>query len=319
MAGSYLGEIARADLDSLAAEDCYDLQTAEYFRRRDIEAEAARVARTAGRKAKPVEDEQDEESELDELEAELEAYELQRSQGPALLTGPKSSEPQQPIRMALAALTDQDEIERRMDELAYLANLLMAGTVRDGERILETPAAEIAMATCNLGASYLLWIEFGDDASVAAFTQQLGGDAGIVRLFRVGWHLLSRVPVQVVSRLQRLLADPALRADLAQRPMVLSELDALLGDDELSNQIRAGQFVDARDTLRLLTILLEPTAVSVLCALVDATPRLSNALEATPGSWDEQYETARDIDSMADLMQVDGFLKSLSMQIRANH
>jgi hypothetical protein len=189
--------------------------------------------------------------------------------------------------------------------------------VRDGERIPEPQAAEIAMATCNLGASYLLWIEFGDDADVAAFTRLLGAEPGMVRLFRIGWQLLSRVPVQVVSRLQRLLAEPDIRSHLVQRPMVLSELDALLTGDELMQQIQAAQFVDARDTLRLLTILLEPTAVSVLCGLVDATPRLSSALEAKPGSWDEQYETSRNIDSMADLMQIDGFLKSLSGQIRA--
>jgi hypothetical protein len=321
MAGTFLRQISRADLDALAAEDTYDLQSADYFRRRDQEARAAQEARDAqaARRRRSQSDELDEEEELDALEAELEAFEQQQHAQPALLTGPQRDSKQQPIRTALGAMEDQVALDARMDEMVYLANLLIAGSERDGERILEAQAAEIAMATCNLGGSYLLWIEFGDDSSASAFSELLAEEPGMVRLFRIGWHLLSRVPIQVVTRLQRLIADPDIRQALAARPMVLAEVEALLADDDLLTQVSAQQFTDARDTVRLLTILLEPQAVQGLSALIDATPRLSNALEIPAGRWHEVHQSSRNIDSMADLMQIDGFLKSLSDQIRSGH
>jgi|GEM_PF-4113429 len=319
MAGAFLQQVAAADLDTLAVETAYDLQTSEYFRRREVETrteEQRRYEKQARKSSRSHIDEPDEDRELDELEAELEAFERQQSPGPALLTGPDATRSRQAVRLALAALSDQGLVQARMDELAYLSNLLMAGTARDGERIPEKQAAEIAMATCNLGGSYLLWVEFGDDDDTSAFTRLLDGEPGMVRLFRIGWHLLARIPFQVLGRLQRLMADPETRAGLAARPMVRDEVDALLAEEELPAQVRRGDFDDARETLRLLTILLEPRAVVGLCALMDATPALSDALEAESHAWDERISKVRNLDSMADLMLVDGFLKSLSEQFR---
>ena len=68
----------------------------------------------------------------------------------------------------------------------------------------------------------------------------------------------------------------------------------------------------------LQTDLLEPGAVVALCELVDSTPRLARSLEegARTGVWDQGLTTARNIDSMTDLMTIDGFLKSLAEQFR---
>lgn len=325
MAGSFLRSTAASDLDVLADDDTYDLQTSEYFRRREVEAAAAQRAQAEKREARTEDADEDsevasDERELDELEAELEAYELQHTASPRLLAGPDDVRARQPVRAALSELQGDDEVfAQRTDELAYLANLVMAGASRAGERIGETAAAELVMATCNLGGSYLLWIEFGDDADVSGYQELLAAEAGLVRLFRVGWHLLARVPVQAVSRLQKLIADPDIRAVLADRPMILGEVDALVADNELLAQVRAERFEDAKETVRLLTILLEPEAVLALCELVDSTPKLAHSIEqpVPVGEWDEQTQTLRDIDSMADLMAIDGFLKSLSRQFRA--
>jgi hypothetical protein len=320
LAGSFLRRAAAADLDVLAEEDSYDLQTSEYFRRRDVERSASEEEAAAA-EASAEADDVDMDEELDTLEAELEAYELQQAAAPRLLAGPDDVRARQPIRTALSELQrDDDALQQRLDELAYLANLLMAGALRDGERIAEAVAAEIAMATCNLGGSYLLWIEFGDEGDVAGYQEVLATEAGLIRLFRIGWHLLSRVPLQTVGRIQRLMADADIRADLASRPMVLEEVDALISDGELLEQVRNQDYDGAKETVRLLTILLEPGAVVALCELVDSTPRLARSLEegARTGAWDQTFTTARDIDSMTDLMAIDGFLKSLSEQFRGS-
>ena len=320
LAGSFLRRAAGADLDALADEDSYDLQTSEYFRRRDSERAASEEEAAAAEASAEAQD-GDMDEELDALEAELEAYEQQQAAAPRLLAGPENVRARQPIRTALSELQpDDDALQQRLDELAYLANLLMAGALRNGERIAEAVAAEIAMATCNLGGSYLLWIEFGDEGDVSGYQEVLATDAGLVRLFRIGWHLLSRVPLQTVGRLQRLIADADIRAGLASRPMVLEEVDALISDGELLEQVRNHDYDEAKETVRLLTILLEPGAVVALCELVDSTPRLARSLEegARTGVWDQGLTTARNIDSMTDLMTIDGFLKSLAEQFRGS-
>jgi hypothetical protein len=319
MAGTFLRSTAATELDLLAAEEQYDLATSEYFRRREVEAEAAERAEAEMRSAASDDADMDDELELDELEAELEAYELAASAPPKLLAAPEAVQARQPIRDALRELQSGEvRFEQYGEELAYLANLLMAGTSRDGEYITETQAAEIVMACCNLGGSYLLWIEFGDDGDVAGYVDLLAAESGLIRLFRVGWHLLARVPVQTVTRLERLIGDPTIREALAQRPMVLGEVEALLADNELLEQVRTEKFADARETVRLLTILLEPGTVHALCELVDATPRLSSEIEAPSAGaeFDARNARSRNIDSMADLMSIDGFLKSLTERMR---
>ncbi len=323
MAGTFLRSTAATELDTLAAEDSYDLATSEYFRRRVAEAQAA--ARAESEKRSAAEEsgsDEDDELELDALEAELEAYELAAAAPPKLLAAPDAVQARQPIRDALRELQSNEErFEQYGEELAYLANLVMAGTSRDGEFIGETVAAEIVMASCNLGGSYLLWIEFGDDGDVSGYVDLLAAESGLIRLFRVGWHLLARVPIQTVTRLGKLIGDPTIRHELAQRPMVLGEVEALLADNELLEQVRSENFADARETVRLLTILLEPGTVHALCELVDATSRLSSEIEqpSAGAEFDARTAKSRNIDSMGDLMSIDGFLKSLTERVRKGH
>jgi hypothetical protein len=319
MAGTFLRSTAATELDLLAAEEQYDLSTSEYFRRHQAEAQAVERAEAEKRAASSDDVDLDDELELDELEAELEAYELAAAEPPKLLAAPAEVQARQPIRDALRELQGSEErFEQYGEELAYLANLVMAGTSRDGEYLSEAQAAEIVMASCNLGGSYLLWIEFGDDEDITGYMDLLAAESGLIRLFRVGWHLLARVPLQTVTRLGRLIDDSATREALAQRPMVLGEVEALLSDNQLLEQVRGEQFADARETVGLLTILLEPGTVHALCELVDATPRLSSEIERpSPGAeFDVSTAKARNIDSMADLMSIDGFLKSLAERIR---
>jgi len=68
-----------------------------------------------------------------------------------------------------------------MEELAYLANVLIAGHGIDGRRYRLFEAAETAMAVCNLGLRHLL--EAGEDAD------RIVREESAVKLFRVGWHL----------------------------------------------------------------------------------------------------------------------------------
>jgi hypothetical protein len=87
---------------------------------------------------------------------------------------------------------DPARYARRMEELAYLANVLIAGHGVDGRRYRPFEAAEAAVAVCNLGLEHLLGETggAGDDAERRA--ARLVGEESAVKLFRVGWHLKGR-------------------------------------------------------------------------------------------------------------------------------
>ena len=67
-----------------------------------------------------------------------------------------------------------------MEELGYLANVLVAGGTYQGRAYRPVEAAEVVLATCNRGLAHL-----AGDASPETIITQHGADA----LFRIGWRL----------------------------------------------------------------------------------------------------------------------------------
>ncbi len=333
MAGSFLRRLLTADVDELGAETDYDLQTQEYFRRRvALKAHAERAA-AAGSVSDDGSEEDDPddagddqasaadpvaERELASLEAELKSYERAQMRPAALLTGPETAAVQAAdwVRVALGRLQNRPAVfDARMDELTYLSNLIMEGTDSGGERLESAEAANLVVATCNLGAGHDLWLENEAD-EVAAVERMLEAAPGLVRLFRIGWHLLSNLPGQAAARLKALFADPAVRATLAEKPWVLSEVDGLLGNPDFETVVERREFDDAQETLKILGIGLEPEAVVVLCVLTDGVPRFARLLEQKPPEGAVMTYASRFIATMSDLLTIHRFLDELERQVR---
>jgi hypothetical protein len=76
---------------------------------------------------------------------------------------------------------------QRVEELAFLVNVLVAGCPLRGERFTTSEAAEAALATCNLGLEALL----GAEATPERGAARLANEA-LDRSFRAGWRLLHR-------------------------------------------------------------------------------------------------------------------------------
>jgi hypothetical protein len=324
-AGAFLRGLARADVDVLAGETEYDLQTREYFRRRYLLRERSTNADESGTGGEEVSDDEsaDEVVQADpvafgKLEAELAAWERAQHQPTALLTGPEDGSVAESdwIRLALSGLQGvPEQFDRRMDELTYLANLLMVGVEYAGERMESRPAARLALATCNLGASHELWLAEAEDP-VETVRAMLMTEPGLVRLFRVGWHLLANLPMETASGLTKLFADEVIREHLAAKPWVLKEVDALLGNPSFEETVAGRDFEDARETLKILGIALEAEAVVVLCVLIDGVPRFPRVLEDRPPEGAVMTFAARDIATMSDLMRIHRFLDGLGAHVR---
>ncbi|MDB4970033.1 MAG: hypothetical protein JWN44_5722 [Myxococcales bacterium] len=90
------------------------------------------------------------------------------------------------VTRALVALSvrNAEAHAHRVDELGYLANVLIAGATRAGRRYRPFEAAEAALALCDRGLAQLL-----DGSRDVARAAELLVSASADKLFRIGWHL----------------------------------------------------------------------------------------------------------------------------------
>ena len=321
----YLRSITRCELDDLASESAYDLHSTSLLdrhRQSNLETPKSAAGNQPVNQSSPSDSNETASPsglpevlalEIATFEEVLTQYELQQTAALALPSpAGDPSDPMMPIRRALAALkSNPAHFDARTRELSYVANVVAAGASIDGERISETLAADIAMATSNLGASYLCWLEGEADPTAESMSTFLNSEPGLLRLFRIGWHLISAIPIQTANRIRRTLGDEKVRSRLSKRPSLLAELDALVEQPDLMEVVRAGEFEEARDTLRLLIIALEPALVARLCLLMDEVPRWLAIHPEKSGS-----DAVGPFGSMADLAELDHLLSALADHIR---
>ncbi len=245
---------------------------------------------------------------IDRLQAALEEAELMPTRQHERLTGPAARTREVALERALGTL-EADALSGRMRELAYLANTLIAGTLHEGERFTEEKAARAAMATSNLG---FLYLRARDTDSDAALTD---AEPGLVRAFAVGYALIGRLPEIVATRLAALFSSPEIRERIGTKPWVLSEVDALVTSGALRHAVLTRRFDDAKETVALLQIALDPHACTTLRALVDDYPAFPLAIEQ-PAGGEKVTAATRFIDSPDDLATIEKVLQSLEQSVR---
>ena len=217
--------------------------------------------------------------------------------------GPQLIGPGEPrsrtIRTRLADLERDrpDAFAARMGELVYLANILMAGI--SSVQMTEAEAPNVALAICNLG------IELGMPAG-----DGLRNAAGLIRLFRMGWHTLCRVPPVAARRLVAVLRNPVIRERLRARAWILSEVDLAIAD--LVNRVDLAAFEDVEESLGIVSLVVEAETVQWLKALIAELPRLPTPTDDT----ERVVVRTRDIQNAEDLALVERFLAQLPEQIK---
>jgi len=305
---AFLAGIRAASLDALIAMNAYDAATALQLR---AAAAAPTVERTAEEDEAEAPDLEITDADIDRLQATLEGAEVIASRGQHRLTGPATTPRESLVQSALAGLQDEPEtFETRMRELAYLANALIAGTQHSGAPFGEEAAARAVTATCDLGLASMLW-RIPDGHPAALITDE----PGLIRAFAVGHSVLSRLPIAVADRLAELIERPGVRLRIGAKPWVLLEADALVKSGALRAAVLARTFDDAKETISLLQIVLEPHACTALRALVDDYPAFPLVLEQASNA-DKVLTGTRFIDSLEDLAAIDRLLKSLERWVR---
>ncbi len=178
-------------------------------------------------------------------------------------------------RLEFALDHDQAAYSARNEELAYLANTLMAGCSIQARPFTAQEASDAAIAVCNLGLENwpLRWLPANATTLPISFLI----DHDLVSVFQVGWTVLHcEVGMYAAEQLIAVL-DLMRRHDRETQ----AGLDALRA--EMAKHWRAGAPWRAQDALDVIAILDLP-AWAVLLALIDECPTLRAAASASQDS-----------------------------------
>jgi hypothetical protein len=193
----------------------------------------------------------------------------------ALLGAPQSEHGEAPrlariqAHMQFACDRDQAAYSMRSQELAYLANTIVAGCSVQARPLTRQEASEAAVAACNLGLEN--W------PAGPALPDSFLVDHDLVSVFQVGWTVLHEdVCMYTAERLIRMLAslqggDREIQAGLRALRIAMAK------------HCKTGEPWRARDALDVMMILDMP-AWATLLGLIDECPVIHAGLGASLGS-----------------------------------
>jgi hypothetical protein len=168
--------------------------------------------------------------------------------------------------------TDHLAYSTRIQELAYLANAIVAGCSLQARPFTAQEASDAAVAICNLGLENWPTHWLPPDSRLALPDDFLAGH-GLVSVFQVGWTVLhEQVCLYAAEHLVKTLDE--IRCDDRE---IQSGLDTLR--TEMAEQRQAGAPWRARDALDVITALDMP-AWAALLGLIDECPVIHAGLAA---------------------------------------
>jgi hypothetical protein len=178
-------------------------------------------------------------------------------------------------RLEFALDHDQAAYSARNEELAYLANTLMAGCSIQARPFRTQEASDAAIAICNLGLENwpLRWLPANTTAAPISFLI----DHDLVSVFQVGWTVL-HCEVGMYAAEQLIAVLERMRCDDRETQ---AGLDALR--IQLAEHWRAGEPWRARDALDVIATL-DLLAWAALLALIDECPALHAGVGASQDS-----------------------------------
>jgi hypothetical protein len=232
-------------------------------------------------------------SEMSALLSALRTVELLESnEAPLLLmTSTISEEPFLVINLRRLAIEDSAIFEQRTQELAYLANVLLAAGSAD-DQLSDKDAKDAALSTCCLGY----------ELSLDAAADDLQKDPALIRAFLLGRHTVNRIPQQVVRAFEAAIAT----TDIEQSWL---RGEASLAVRDLRTAIAGRNFVDAREAVILLSIVFDTATCRAIAPLLDAMPRYSLLLEDGKRASDVTW-----INAKRDLDRIDSLLAAIRLR-----
>jgi len=168
------------------------------------------------------------------------------------------------LAMRQLAGRDLDAHARRMEELAFVANVLCVGCSLEGRGFRQGEAVRAAVATCNLGFAHLTSDEHESETMVLA--------GGTDRIFRVGWRLLWQEVVMPAANSILSLAEHARGSDGDEAPAWQRAVTILRA------AVVAGKPWTARRGMQALSGRIDERTWTALLGLMDECPHFAGDL-----------------------------------------
>ena len=316
-----LSDAKSTSLENLLIEVAYDGTSALHLRRIRQQQEAAaaeqkeEAKRSDTQSASTREEQQGGTPTNDwgDIEGLLASVELfPRKEATALLEGPAKAH-RDYLAKHLDQLAEEDPsaLADRQGELVFLANTLLGGTTIQGEEVSREEAAKAARALCNLGLIYCAKVEAWDTEAnvVSSF---LKAEPGLVKAFRIGYHLLTAVQVATVKALFDVLHSRTIERRLMGntwlRERIQSVFDpvASIGEPAFENVEGLPKLIES------LGMTFDASTCHCLGVLSDSFPCFPQALD--PDHDPVHVETAtRYVSDYEDLQRIALFLANIRL------
>lgn len=289
-----------------------DATTRAYFRNVEVQMPAERANRPS---ELPPRDERDEQEPPGDAPAEtvsaivdlLHEAGVMPSAPRALLEDPRAGAPRLArVRACLRFVQDREPEAHAMRgaELAYLANVIAAGSTIQSRTVTAEEASNAAVAVCNLGLENwpVRWI-FPEDFLVRH---------DLVSVFQVGWQVLYEdVCMYAADRLLGVLASVACADDYAREGLETLRVT-------LMKHWRAGSPWEARDGLDAIAVVDTPSWAALL-GLIDHFPTLHAAVGASLAGATHHVDASafEFISENAQIREIHAFMEALPGRLRS--
>lgn len=213
-------------------------------------------------------------------------------------------------QLRILELQNPQALVARQNEIIYLANILMEGVSIQSRRMSELEAAQCANATVNLGLMFCVFEEAWDDEQ-AILNSMLLEAPGLIKAFRVGYHLLCQIPPQIMVALQQELTTPYARRRLRREPWIQQLVtDSLHGLDQ-GPWIYSGVIHRVDTILEAMSLIADNTICQQLSILNNELPCFPESLDANTAASFHVDSRWRFIETPADLQRLQAYLGNL--------
>ena len=227
-----------------------------------------------------------------------------------LLGSDTSSELYLQQQLRILELQNPQALTARQNEIIYLANILMEGVSIQSRRMSELEAAQCANATVNLGLLFCVFEEAWDDEQ-AILNSMLLEAPGLIKAFKVGYHLLCQIPPQIMVVLQQELTTPYARRRLRREPWIQQVVtDSLHGLDQ-DPWIYSGVIHRVDTILEAMSLIADNTICQQLSILNNELPCFPESLNTNTAPGIHVDSRWCFIETPADLQQLQAYLGNL--------
>lgn len=318
-AAQVLTQMRSSSLDSLLIEVRYELLTGLQLQAQRRRQQLAGARAWTGDRSTDVQDGVDgspADSNWRELDSLLmEAQIINPSPANKLLASPDLLE-ELFLKQQLRQLADTTTaaLDDRLNEIVHLGNVLMAGCSRQGRRFTESEAADCVYATCNLGLRYCLELEPWDDEQTM-LREFLEQEPGLIKAFRIGFHLLSQLPEKVIRALERDLQSTKIQKHLRSHPWILERIKQEFVVHKLGLKQGIDRLARVRALIDALAMACDSNTCEQLRLLCDTMPCLPRSLEGDTEFSLHVDRRGRFIRAPDDLRRATDFLAQLPQRL----